>query len=97
MQFRSLSLEEQFFNKPIYVTPLDLTQGGIVPDMEPVINQTIQLDKPMLFKTNSQSQFIKHFNKNWGWYLGVFIAGMVVGNYIVYKRQEQERMNNVVV
>jgi len=91
MEFRDFTFEEQFFNKPIYVTPLNLTQGGIVPDMEPVINQPIQLDKPMLFKTNSQSQFINHFNKNWGWYLGIFIAGMVVGNYIINKSQEQQK------
>jgi hypothetical protein len=91
MQFRSLSLEEQFFNKPIYVNPLDLTKGGIVPNIEPVFNQPIQLDNPMFFRTNSQSQFIKHFNKNWGWYLGFFIAGMVVGNYIINKSQEQQK------
>ena len=91
MQFRSLSLEEQFFNKPIYVTPLDLTKGGIVPKMEPVLNQPIQLDQPMLFNNNSQSQFLKHLNKNWGWYLGFFIAGMVVGNYIINKSQEQQK------
>ncbi len=91
MQFRSLSLEEQFFNKPIYVTPLDLTKGGIVPKMEPVFNPSIQLDKPMLFKTSGQSQFIKHFNKNWGWYVASFIAGMVIGNYIINKSQEQQK------
>ncbi len=96
MEFRDFTFEEQFFNKPIYVTPLDLTQGGIVPNMEPVFNQPIQLDKPMLFKTSGQSQFVKHFNKRWGWYLGFFIAGMVVGNYIIIKNQEQQKKNNTI-
>lgn len=89
MEFRDFTFDEQFFNKPIYFTPLDLTQGGIIPNMEPVFNQPIQLDKPMLFKTSSKSQFVKYINKKWGWYLGFFIAGMVVWNYIIYKSQEQ--------
>jgi hypothetical protein len=93
MEFRDFTFEEQFFNKPIYVTPLDLTQGGIVPNMEPVFNQPIQLNKPMLFKTSSKSQFVKNINKNWGWYLGFFIAGMVVGNDIINKSQEQQKKN----
>ena len=97
MEFRDFTFEEQFFNKPIYVSPLDLTQGGIVPKMEPVLNQPIQLDQPMLFNSSAQSQFIKHLNKNWGWYVGFFVAGLLVGNYIVYKSQEQQRKNNVIV
>lgn len=96
MEFRDFTFEEQFFNKPIYVTPLDLTKGGIVPNMEPVFNEPIQLDKPMLFKTIGQNEFIKHFNKNWGWYLASFIAGVVIVNYINNISQEQQRKNNTI-
>ena len=96
MQFRTLSLEEQFFNKPIYATPLDLTKGGIVPNMEPIFNPSTQLDKQMLFKTSGQNQFIKHFNKNWGWYVASFIAGMVIVNYIINKSQVQQKKNNTI-
>lgn len=94
MEFRDFTFEEQFFNKPIYVTPLDLTQGGIVPKMEPLLNEPIKLDQPMLFNKSGQSQFIKHFCKNWGWYVGFCVAGLVVGNYIVYKSQEQNKKKN---
>jgi len=96
MEFRDFTFEEQFFNKPIYVTPLDLTQGGIVPKMEPVLNQSIQLDQPMLFNNSAQSQFIKHLNKNWGWYIASFIAGMIIGNYIINKSQEQQKKDNTI-
>ena len=86
MEFRPLTIEEQFFQKPIYVSPLDLTQGGVVPEIESANH--IQLDKPQLFNASSENKFIRHFSKKWGWYLGAFIAGMLVANYIINKQQE---------
>ena len=89
MEFRPLTIEEQFFQKPIYVFPLDLTQGGVVPKIESI--QSIQLDKPQLFNAGYENKFIKHFSKNWGWYVGAFIAGMLVGNYIINMQQENKQ------
>lgn len=86
MEFRPLTLEEQFFQKPIYVSPLDLTQGGVVPELESANH--IQLDKPQSFHASSENNFIRHFSKNWGWYLGAFIGGMLVANYIINMQQE---------
>lgn len=93
MDFRPLTLDEQFFQKPIYISPLDLTQGGIVPKLGENQMQVPQLDKPQLFKNDSPSKFMKHFSNNWGWYVGFFIAGMVVANYIIVKQQEQSEKN----
>ena len=86
MELRPLTLEEQFFQKPIYVSALDLTQGGVVPEIESANH--IQLDKPQLFNASSENKFIKHLSNNWGWYLGAFIGGMLVANYIINKQQE---------
>ena len=94
MDFRPLTLEEQFFQKPIFVTPIDLTKGGVVPlTVDDTIKQ-IQLDKPQLFKNDSPSKFMKHFSNNWGWYVGFFIAGMIAANYIINKQQEPKQKNN---
>jgi hypothetical protein len=97
MAFRSLTIEEQFFNKPINITPVDLAKGGIVPEFLPTLNHPILLDTPLLFKGKEQSQFMNHLSKNWGWYVGFFIAGMIVGNYIINKNQEQQKKNNRLV
>lgn len=96
MDFRPLTLEEQFFQKPIFVTPIDLTKGGVVSlTVDDTIKQ-IQLNKPQLFKNDSPSKFMKHFSNNWGWYVGFFIAGMVVANYIIVEKQEASEKNKAI-
>lgn len=92
MDFIPLTLEEQFFQKPIYVSPLDLTQGGVVPEIQST--QSIQLDKPQLFNAGSENKLIKHISNNWGWYVGVFITGMLVANYIINMQQELKQKDN---
>lgn len=92
MDFIPITLEEQFFQKPIYVSPLDLTQGGVVPEIEST--QSIQLDKPQLFNAGSENKFIKNFSDNWGWYVGAFIAGMLVANYIIDMHQKPKQKDN---
>lgn len=92
MDFIPLTLEEQFFQKQIYVSPLDLTQGGVVPEIQST--QSIQLDKPQLFNAGSENKLIKHISNNWGWYVGAFIAGMLVANYIINMQQEPKQKDN---
>ena len=96
MNFRSLTLEEQFFQKPIYISPLDLTQGGIVPKIGENQMQVPQLDKPQFFSNSTNKKLMNHFSDNWGWYVGFFIAGMVVANYIIINQQKQQEKNKAI-